>query len=291
MKARELSEGVKAGEDRNPKLTRNSTSTAISLYVKEVNEMKIQCIYCNKFYFSASCESVTDPNARRSLLIKSNRSLKCLKIGHQVKNCKHPRSCRKCGGSHHQSICLPPRRQEQDEKNSPTTKEYYDSNTHAPTGSTVTATSSIKTRGNVVLQTAIAIATNEENTKSTKVCILFDSGSQRSYISDNLQSKLGLKTKCSETLHLNTFGEKSYRKQNCKVVSLQLRTRNNKCIKVSALSFPTICSPLTQRVNFSLYPHLQDLGFADNFEGTDAVDVLSEADFSWDIVGEESIRG
>lgn len=74
MEGRELSEGVKAGEDRNPKLPRNSTSTAKSLYVKEGNEMKIQCVYCNKFHFSASCESVTDPNARRSLLIKSNRT-------------------------------------------------------------------------------------------------------------------------------------------------------------------------------------------------------------------------
>ena len=168
-------------EDGSPKLPRNSTSTAKSLYVKEGNKMKIQCVYCNKFHFSASCESVTDPNARRSLLIKSNGCFKCLKVGHQVKNCKHPKSCRKCGGPHRQSICLPPKRQEQDGKNSSTTKEYNDSNTHAPTGNTVTATSSTKTRGNVLLQTATAIATNEGNTKSTKVRILFDSGSQRSY--------------------------------------------------------------------------------------------------------------
>lgn len=72
---------------------------------------------------------------------------------------------------------------------------------------------------------------------------------------------------------------------------MQLRTRTNKCIKVSALSFPTICSPLTQRVYVSLYPHLQHLDFADDFDGTDAVDVLIGADFYWDIVGEESIRG
>ena len=52
----------------------------------------------------------------------------------------------------------------------------------------VTATSSTEIRENVLLQTAPAIATNEENNKSRKVCFLFDSGSQHSYITDNLKS-------------------------------------------------------------------------------------------------------
>lgn len=112
VEARELSEGAKVGEDRNTGLPRNSPSTAKSLYVKEGNETKIQCVYCGKFHFFASCESVTDPNARRNLLVKSNRCFKCLKVGHQVKNCKHPKNCRN-------------------------TKEDHDSNTS--TGSSITA--------------------------------------------------------------------------------------------------------------------------------------------------------
>ena len=114
-------------------------------------------------------------------------------------------------------------------KNSLTTKKDNDSNMHTLTGSAVTAMSSNKTRGNVLLQTATAIATSEENTKSSKVRILFDSESQRSYVTDSPQSKRGLNTTSSETLHLNTFGEKFYRKQKCQVVSFQLRTGNNKC--------------------------------------------------------------
>ena len=106
-------------------------------------------------------------------------------------------------------------------KNSLTTKKDNDSNMHTLTGSAVTAMSSNKTRGNVLLQTATAIA--------PKVRILFDSESQRSYVTDSPQSKRGLNTTSSETLHLNTFGEKFYRKQKCQVVSFQLRTGNNKC--------------------------------------------------------------
>ena len=46
-------------------------------------------------------------------------------------------------------------------------------------------------------------------TKSTRVKILFDNGSQRSYVTDNLKSRLGLNSTKSEMLHLNTFGGKN----------------------------------------------------------------------------------
>ena len=58
----------------------------------------------------------------------------------------------------------------------------------------------VKAKGSVLLQTATAIATNEDPLKSVAVRILFDSGSQQSYITDNLKSKLGLKSTSTETL-------------------------------------------------------------------------------------------
>ena len=68
-----------------------------------------------------------------------------------------------------------------------------------------TTTASSGTRDNVLLQTATAIARNEDGSKSTQVKILFDSGSQRSYVTDDLKSKLGLKSAKTEMLHLNKF--------------------------------------------------------------------------------------
>ena len=57
-------------------------------------------------------------------------------------------------------------------------------------------------------KSASAIARNEDGTKSTRVKILFDNGSQRSYVTDNLKSRLGLNSTKREMLHLNTFGGK-----------------------------------------------------------------------------------
>ena len=88
---------------------------------------------------------------------------------------------------------------------------------------TTTATTSMKkAKGSILLQTATAIATNEDWSKSIPVRILFDNGSQRSYVTDHIKAKLGLIAMSTETLHLNTFGENAYRKQKCQVVTLAL---------------------------------------------------------------------
>ena len=84
-----------------------------------------------------------------------------------------------------------------------------------------TATASSGSKGTVLLQTASAIARNEDSAKSTRVKFLFDNGSQRSYVTDNLKSRLGLKY-TKKMLHLNTFGEKTFRKQKCDVLTLFL---------------------------------------------------------------------
>ena len=66
----------------------------------------------------------------------------------------------------------------------------------------------------------IVLLVMEDSSKSTRVKILFDNGSQRSYVTDNLKS-----TK-KEMRHLNTFGEKTFRKQRCDVLTLYLDLRS-----------------------------------------------------------------
>ena len=69
---------------------------------------------------------------------------------------------------------------------------------------TTTTTSSTKVKGNVLLQTPTTIATNHDRSKSVPVRILFDNGSQRSYMTDSIKSKLSrcytLKLMCATAL-------------------------------------------------------------------------------------------
>lgn len=121
--------------------------------------------------------------------------------------------------------------------------------------------------------------------------ILFDNGSQRSYVTDNLKSKLCLKPMSSETLHLNTFGENVYRKQKGQVVTLLLRNKQNKYLEITALNFPVICSPLPKREDINDYPNLEGLELADSSESQCGIDFLIGSDHYWDLVTGETIRG
>lgn len=121
--------------------------------------------------------------------------------------------------------------------------------------------------------------------------ILFDNGSQRSYVTSSLKSKLNLKPIKSETLHLNTFGGNTFRKQSCDVVKLRLEGREGEEVEINALNYPIICSPLPSKVQVNC-PHLEDLQLADELDDNcGTIDVLVGSDYYWEIVSGETVRG
>ena len=139
-------------------------------------------------------------------LLQGSRSCKrnhlcliCLRAGYCASECQTTKSCRHCNKRHHQSICD----QSSPNQETSTTSIANDKSEN----SQVTATAALRKRGTVLLQTATAVATNEDGTKMTKARILFDSGSHRFYITNDLKSRLKLKSYRTEMLNLNTFGE------------------------------------------------------------------------------------
>ena len=296
VEAREISEGVRANNAAE-KPKQPPIPSAAALIAKDDTRPsskgipQIKCVYCSGAHYSASCERVSDPQARFDILRRDRRCFVCLRPGHQGSSCN--KDCRRCHGNHHQSLCrqsIPLRESPAQNENSHGTQNST-LVSHATESPQTTTAASSETKRNVLLQTATAIATNEDGSKCTSVKILFDSGSQRSYVTDGLKSRLGLKSTRTEMLHINTFGEKSFRKQKCDVLTLQLGDRNNESVKMSVLSFPAICSPLPTRVNANRYPHLQGLHLADCSDSQDAIDVLIGSDYYWDLVTNEIVRG
>ena len=93
--------------------------------------------------------------------------------------------------------------------------------------------------------------------KSAPVRILFDTGSQRSYIRKSLQHRLG-----SNPIgkHLNTFGENKSKRENCDVFKINLANKSGGLsVEITAIGFPTICAPLLSSIDASEYPHLDGL--------------------------------
>ena len=65
-------------------------------------------------------------------------------------------------------------------------------------------------------------------------------------------------------------------------------------IKILALGFPFICSPIQTPIAVDQYPHLQDLKLADDCpvdHNSDTIDVLIGSDHDWDVVTGGIIRG
>ena len=113
----------------------------------------------------------------------------------------------------------------------------------------------------------------------------------RSYVTDNLKSRLGPNSTKREMLHLNTFGEKTFRKQKCEVLTWFLEDVHEETSRVCVLCVRTICSPPPSCVDATNHPHLHGLKLANFSDSEDLIDMLIGSDYYWDFVTSEIVRG
>ena len=155
-----------------------------------------------------------------------------------------------------------------------------------PNPTTTNTTNTVKGPQTVHLQTARVMAFGECSQRQLPVRVLFNNGSQLSYVTERLQQQLKLKPIKIEKLHLNTFGTASYKTQSCGVVNLSLQKPGfEEIVTISTLSSPVICSALPSAVNTGGYAHLNDLPLADrSINEKDSIDVLVGSNYYWTIV-------
>ena len=140
----------------------------------------VSCVYCLGQHTSSKCTKITSVKARRVLLRKFARCFVCLKKGHVSKNCDSKYKCNKCSSRHHILIC---------------------DNLKKKTALNVSTN-----KNSILLQTAIAQVSTVESISSGLVRILFDTGSQRSYVTNNTCTRLNLPIIRKEKLVIQTFG-------------------------------------------------------------------------------------
>ena len=144
-----------------------------------------------------------------------------------------------------------------------------------------------------LLQTAEAFISMKNESK-IKVRLLLDSGSQRTYVSKALITKLELKSTGKEEIHLSTFGRQSTQAHKSDVHELVLTpTSSNEICKLKAIVMNHICNPITgQDIIWTIEHHeyLQNLKLADSGSGTLNIDILVGNDHYWDIITGETIR-
>ena len=107
--------------------------------------------------------------------------------------------------------------------------------------------------------------------------LLFDSGSQRSYITKSLKGCLKLRCVRKERLIIKTFGVNESCLEDIEVVQLKVRKclsgQNGRYIHLELLVVPDICSPLSDqcpKLVKSRCPHLRNLYLSDFVNCTDS---------------------
>lgn len=215
VEARGMSESLRIKEEcksQQPNLRKAFQPSASALFVKDKHVQLPQvCAFCKGEHYSAECDNVKDVSCRMKILREENRCFLCLKSGHRMSNCRRSRSCRVCSKKHHHAIC-----------NQDTQKNFVKANNDDI--STNTTTNVANSKLCVVLQTAKAVVNSPRERQCVQARILFDSGSQRSYVTEGLRKKLKAPTVRSETLNLNTFGDKGYTKRKCDLVELSIES-------------------------------------------------------------------
>ena len=157
----------------------------------------------------------------------------------------------------------------------------------------------VDVKKSVLLQTAKGFISKAQNPEQSTVArLIFDSGSQRSYISERLRDSLALPTVSHETLTINAFGEDTGKLQNCDITQFCVRSPYNSLnMYVNAYVVPVVCAPLkSQPINFAAcnYTHLSGISLAD-FPAENGqelnVDILIGSDYYWHFLTGGCIKG
>ena len=117
----------------------------------------------------------------------------------------------------------------------------------------------------ILLQTARAkVHSTHDDSLSQQSRILFDSCSQKSYVTSSLKKKLNLQPIGSETVMIKTFGNEQPSMKKCDVVQLAVECADNLKVYIKAYEIDFICSPLSnQSKDVAVHNYLQDLELAD----------------------------
>ena len=156
------------------------------------------CCYCRETHPAEECAKMPKVEERKQFLRNSGTCFVCMKQGHLSRQCKSNNRCKRCHGRHHTSICFKTASKEVNEKRSEETNLL---NPDAPPfkSNTLLTEANGPINGPILLQTAPALLHNLERSRNMAVKVIFDNGSQRSYITERARSVLSLRTlgRCS----------------------------------------------------------------------------------------------
>ena len=256
---------------------------------------KLPCVYCKGEHSPNACTAVTDYQKRLDIVKKENLCFNCLGK-HKISQCNSKFRCKRCSHKHHTSLCKPINGDAPTQNTlstdmkpppaqpNPTTPVLY--------GSCSTKHNSIATTISL-LKTAIAPI----SAKGLQIQgnILFDEGSQRSFITKETATKLKLMPTNTEHIAIAPFGTEHSSLQPIPVGYVSIETNSGNRIPISVLIVPFIAAPLQNSLHEPIksFPHLRGLKMAHPItnENNFQISVLIGVDYYWTFVEDKIVRG
>ena len=255
---------------------KRSPSTAAVLYSEGRRSKVSNCTYCRQEHTSTRCNVITDKKARKDILRKQGRCFICLRKNHVAAKCESKGKCYECGRRHHVSIC---------DNNEPLNATAVSEEKPEAKGAESSALY-VSSRDNILLQTAQAFITCDGKEK-VRVRVIFDSGSQRSFICKNIKEQLSLPTVTTKPLLIKAFGGN---RDNMKVTPHELVEFSLSSISgqfsttMQAYAVSKICEPIaSQNIQSAIenFDYLSNIELADYNDGTNdsLINLLIGADY------------
>ena len=255
-----------------------------------------QCANCGKGHHVANCFLFERRSLDDRLQLAKDKGLcfNCLEPtspSHYSIVCRYP-GCPKegCKRKHHfllhRNTSTGIKDLENQEKDKDTNEDEFTARTGVASGFLSTSLD------NQVMLLPTAMVNLVSRDTIVPVRVLVDSGSDQSYIREEIVQSLGMETKgAAKTMTILMHGGQA-RNTRVKRASFQLLARNQKTnIAFHAWSVPTVCSPPERAaVNLERYPHLKGLPLADTDPRSGAtIDILLGAD-QWSRIMKGGIR-
>ena len=282
-------------EERRPRV-----ATASVLQATSTVKPSKTCCFCGKNHLTEKCFKLSGSiQVKKDKLKSAGLCFRCLLPGHIAKGCSVV--CRKCNGRHHEIICGPPAvgptsagvSNVSSPLSPPSSGNVNVSATHSSSTTSFVSVANSTPPGDmsashpsIALQFARVTVHGSQGV--TEATVMFDTGSDRSYVTQDLVNRVKPKWVDSEPVAFASFGSGKPSKTDLRhIFSVNLQDNHGTDQPLLATAVDVICAPLSRpSLGRDILNSFGDISFADHYETGSVVkiDILIGMDSYWRFV-------